>query len=237
MNGLIGLFRQQVAGHLGCCVVCHQLVEPLLVEVLIVEQGLQGIAGRFGDTVTRVGNDQFDMAARIERRFDVRLPVREVLVEPGELLANQQTDALTERQCVFLLELFGCLQLGLQQVKGFRILVVVDGVDALVVEVIHDRCSGLLRCDVEQLVQNEGAEGTRELLGLLLRRRFGGVQKRRQGGHEALRQNRLQGGHVLWFKSRHVSGTSVAVLECGLRPSKMVTTASFSPVFSMAPDS
>ena len=207
MNRRIGLLRQQVAGDVDCRVVVHLLVEPLFVEIIVVQQHLQRIDGRLRHTVPSVGHDQFDATARIERAFDLGLAVVDVPIEPGEILLQQQPDAGAERLCFILLELLGFLQLGLQEVERFRGGVVVDRIQPLVVEIVHHGSGGVLWRDVEQLVQGEGAEGTRELLGsLILRLRR--TQEGRKERHEALRQNLLQDGHVLWFKGRHVSGTS-----------------------------
>ena len=159
VHGLVGLFRQQVAGDLGRRVVLHLLDQPLFVEVFVVEQGLQGVAGRLRYTIAGVGHDQLDVAARIECALDISLPIQDVPVERGEVLFEQQANALAERQCILLLELLGLLQLGLQKVQRLRRRVIADRVDALVVEVVNDRGSGRLRRDVEQLVQGEGAEG------------------------------------------------------------------------------
>lgn len=93
-----------------------------------------------------------DVAARIERPLDISLPIQDIPVERGEVLFEQQANALAKWQRILLLELLRLLQLGLQQVQRLRWRVVVDRVDALVVEVVHDRSCGRLRRDIEQLV-------------------------------------------------------------------------------------
>jgi hypothetical protein len=98
---------------------------------------------------------------------------------------SSKTDAFAERLCFLLLELLGFLQLGLQEVERFRWGVVVDRVHALVVEIVHHGSGGVLWRDVEQLVQGEGAEGTRELLGSLILR----LRRTRRGGRNGTKRS------------------------------------------------
>ncbi len=89
-------------------------------------------------TVTNMRNNQLDMGTFFDRILNFHRSILNMLIKPGQVLSDDFSYSLTKSVCFFLLKLFGRFYFRLNQVERIIRSIIINGVDAFVLEVVNN---------------------------------------------------------------------------------------------------